>query len=71
MTLEREKVLALWAEVSTLYPDMRMGQLLTWFAGAARGATAESLYDVEDVELIAVMDDYLRRRNRELVAVAG
>ena len=71
MTPEREKVLTLWAEISALYPDMRMGQLLTWFAGAARGATAESLYDVEDEELIAVMNDYLRQRNREPVAVAG
>lgn len=72
MTEERKKVLTLWAEVSELCPDMRMGQLLTWFATAARGPQVESIYDVEDEDLLPVMRRFLEsRREAAILAAAG
>jgi hypothetical protein len=62
MTDERKQVLELLAELSTLYPDTRMGQWITSFASSARGAKIESIYDVEDEELIPVMRKFLATR---------
>jgi hypothetical protein len=65
MNSERREVLDLLAELSTMYPEMRLGQFLTWFAGAARGQRAESIYDAEDSELIAAMRAHLSKRLAE------
>lgn len=70
MTPERRRVLELFAEVSELYPDMRMGQFMTWFACSARGQRVESIYDVEDDELIAVMQAHVEKRRADLAARA-
>jgi hypothetical protein len=64
MTPERREVLDIWAELSTLYPDVRMGQWLTSFASAARGSEVEAIYDVEDDELLPVMREFLANRKR-------
>src|ERR1043166_5516092 len=59
MTDERRQVIEMLGELSDLYPVMRLGQILTWFAGAARGPRPESIYDAEDAELFQVMRAHL------------
>lgn len=71
MTPERRQVLDILAELSTLHPEMRMGQWLTAFATFARGPQPESIYDVEDEELIPVMERFLANRRAEAAASAG
>ncbi|MBY0514235.1 MAG: hypothetical protein K2P78_10035 [Gemmataceae bacterium] len=68
MTTERRQILDLLAELSTMYPEMRMGQWITMFASLARGSKPESIYDVEDEELIPVMRDFLARRRADEAA---
>ena len=65
MTPERREVLAILAELSTMYPEMRMGQWMTAFACSARGSQVESIYDVEDEELVPVMRDFLEKRKAD------
>jgi hypothetical protein len=65
MTTECRQVLELIEELSSLYPDMRLGQILTWFASIAREAKAESIWDVEDAELIPLMRDHVEKRRAE------
>ena len=77
MIQTRAELLRLLAEVGSLYPEMRIGQILSWFAGAARGPRVESVYDAEDDELIAAINEHLsspraRARAQELqTASAG
>ena len=54
-----------------MYPEMRIGQLLTWFASAARGPKPESIYDAEDDELIAVMRAHVAQKHVEQNATAA
>lgn len=51
-TVEREELLRLIDELSTQFPDMRLGQLISNLAMAARGADASATWDAEDEELI-------------------
>ncbi|MCU0705461.1 MAG: hypothetical protein MUF18_15925 [Fimbriiglobus sp.] len=69
MTPERREVLNILAELSELRPDIRMGQWMLMFADAALGTKPESIYDVEDGELLPVMRRFLESR-REAAAVA-
>jgi hypothetical protein len=71
MTHERREVLAILAELSALHPEMRMGQWMTLFATAARGAQVESIYDVEDEELVPVMRSFLEKRRSEATVASG
>ncbi len=68
MTTERREVLELLVELSDAYPEIRLGQILGWFAGAARGPRPESIYDAEDAELISVMRAHLEKRHAVLQA---
>jgi hypothetical protein len=68
MTPERREVLEILAELSELHPEMRMGQWMTAFATFARGPKPESIYDVEDEELLPVMRRFLESR-REAAAL--
>ena len=70
MTSERRQVIELLAELSDLCPDMRMGQWLSLFAMMARNSQVESIYDVEDEELIPVMRSFLAKR-REAMSEAA
>ena len=49
----RREVLEVLAEISAYCPDMRFGQLIANLSVAARGAAVESIWDVEDEELLA------------------
>ena len=62
MTPERAQVLELLAGLSAIAPEMRMGQWIAMFASLARTPDVESIYDVEDEELIPVMRDFLAKR---------
>ena len=62
MTNERREVLDLLGKLSELHPEMRLGQWMTMLASLARGPEVESIYDVEDEELIPVMRDFLAKR---------
>lgn len=67
MSEERRQVLELLAELSELHPEMRMGQWMDLFASLARGAEVGSIYDVEDVELVPVMTNFLAKRRMAFV----
>ena len=62
MTPKRREVLEILSELSSLCPEMRMGQWISAFATFARGPQVESVYDVEDEELIPVMQRFLESR---------
>jgi hypothetical protein len=62
MTTERREVLELLGRLSDLHPEMRLGQWITMLASRARGPEVESIYDVEDEELIPVMRDFIAKR---------
>jgi hypothetical protein len=64
MTTERQEILEIWAELSELYPEVRMGQWLTSFASAARGSDVEAIYDAEDEDLLPIMRQFLANRKR-------
>ena len=68
MNTERKQVLDLLAELSTLHPDMRMGQWMLMFAELARGAGPEAIYDVEDEERVPVMRAFLEKRKADAAA---
>lgn len=70
MTNERSRVLDILGELSTLHPDMRMGQWLLMFAELARGQGPEAIYDVEDEELLPVMRAFLETRKANALAAA-
>jgi hypothetical protein len=61
MTPTRKEALELLGELSAAWPDMRLGQLLTSLATAARGPQVESIWDLEDEELIHVARRQLER----------
>jgi hypothetical protein len=61
ITAARQEALNLLAELSAARPDMRLGQLLTSLATAARGPDVESIWDLEDEELILVARRQLGR----------
>ena len=68
MTDDRKRVLEILSELSTLQPDVRMGQWLLMFADMARGTKPEAIYEVEDDELIPVMRTFLEQRRAEALA---
>ncbi len=59
---EREDLLRALGELSAAFPDWRFGQMIANLAVVARGATTESIWDVEDDELIAAIHRQLARR---------
>lgn len=69
MSSERKQVLDLLSELSTLHPDMRMGQWLLMFAELARGGGPEAIYDVEDDELLPVMRAFLEKRKADAASM--
>jgi hypothetical protein len=51
----REDVLHALGELSVIFPDWRLGQMIANLAVVARGATGEAVWDVEDEELLAAI----------------
>lgn len=52
MTEARRDLLEVLRELSVLCPELRLGQLVTNLATAARGAFPEAIWDAEDEELL-------------------
>lgn len=61
MTDTRAKIIALLPALSEMFPDMRLGQLMLNLAYWSRGFSMESIYDVEDDELLAMILEKLDR----------
>jgi hypothetical protein len=59
---EREHLLTALGELSEAFPDWRFGQMIANLAVVARGATTESIWDVEDHELLTAIQRQLDRR---------
>ncbi len=59
---EREDLLRALGELSAAFPEWRFGQMIANLAVVARGATTESIWDVEDDELLAAVHRQLERR---------
>ncbi len=65
MTAQRTELLQAIQEISELYPDMRLGQLLCNLASMACGSKPEGVWDAEDEELLPAarqLLDSLRKR---------
>jgi hypothetical protein len=61
-TPERQDLLRALGELSAAFPEWRFGQMIANLAVVARGATTESIWDVEDDELLAAIQSHLERR---------
>lgn len=61
----RQQVLTALAELSAAYPDWRFGQMIANLALIARGPEAESVWDMEDEELLAAIRWQLDQRHAE------
>ena len=57
---ERQELLRGLGELSAAFPELRFGQMIANLAVVARGATTESIWDVEDDELLAARGAYAR-----------
>jgi hypothetical protein len=57
----RRELLRILDELSARMPEVRLGQLVSNLAYAARGPTQEAVWDVEDEELLAAAKEQLRR----------
>ncbi len=69
MTSElRQQVLAALDELSDSYPDWRFGQMIANLALVARGPENESVWDMEDEELLAAIRWQLEQRHEALVS---
>jgi hypothetical protein len=53
ITPERDELFQVLRELASLCPDVRMGQLIVNLSYQARGHTHESIWDIEDDELLA------------------
>jgi hypothetical protein len=59
----RQQVLAALAELSEVYPDWRFGQMIANLAVVARGPSNESIWDMEDQELLKAIRWQLEQRS--------
>jgi hypothetical protein len=59
MTAVRQEVLQVLAELSDVVPEVRLGQLIVNLSYLARGLSNESIWDMEDDELLAAARRHL------------
>lgn len=52
MSETRQELLRVLSELSEEYPQARLGQLVSNLATLAKGPTVETIWDVEDEELL-------------------
>lgn len=71
----RQDLLNVLAELSTICPEIRFGQLIANLSTLARGFSAEGLWDAEDEDLLAAAREQLasfsERSSEEVVARDG
>jgi hypothetical protein len=66
----RRELLRILAELSDRYPDQRLGQLVANLSYAAKGPANESVWEVEDEELLAAAKQHLEDRGQARPSVA-
>jgi hypothetical protein len=54
----RQKALSLLSEVSELSPDVRLGQLFAHLGFLGEDATGQSLWDIDDEQMLAVLNQH-------------
>jgi hypothetical protein len=57
----RQEVLRLLAELSEVAPEIRLGQLMANLSYLARGPSNESIWDMEDEELLEAARKHLEQ----------
>jgi hypothetical protein len=69
----RRELLEVLTELSEVAPEIRLGQLVTNLSYIARGLANESVWDVEDEELLAAAREHLEqwREQHEAASQAG
>jgi len=66
----RDELLQILAELSDLAPEVRFGQLIVNLSYLARGLSNESIWDMEDDELLTVARKHLEEWRARRGAVA-
>jgi hypothetical protein len=66
----RQEVLQVLGELSKLAPEVRLGQLIVNLSYLARGLSNESIWDMEDDELLTVARKHLEEWRARRGAVA-
>jgi hypothetical protein len=66
----RQEILQVLAELSELAPEVRLGQLIVNLSYLARGLSTESIWDMEDDELLTAARKHLEEWRSRRGAVA-
>jgi len=66
----RQEVLRMLAELSEVAPEVRLGQLIVNLSYLARGLSNESIWDMEDEELLEAARKHLEQWRSRRGAVA-
>lgn len=64
----RREALAVLADVCEISPDVRLGQLLAHLGFLGKDQTGQSLWDIEDEQLLAVLRQHLAELRERTVA---
>lgn len=66
----RREILRILEELSSASPEVRFGQLIANLSYLARGPLAESIWDMEDDELLAAAQKHLENLRSRHASVA-
>jgi hypothetical protein len=66
----RQELLRVLAELSAICPEVRLGQLVVNLSYLARGLSSESIWDMEDEELLEAARKHLEEWRARRGAVA-
>jgi len=70
MTAVRKEAIRVLAEIVEVAPEVRLGQIVANLSYMARGLTTESIWDMEDDELLDAAQKHLEQlRSRQHSAV--
>ena len=71
MTIKlRQQVLAALEDLSEVYPDWQFGQMIANLATIARGPENESVWDMEDDDLLTAIRWQLEQRREALMTAS-
>jgi hypothetical protein len=70
ITPVRQEILRKLEQLSDIAPDMRFGQLIANMAFLAAGPFDETLWDLEDEQLLAAIEQHLADLSRRQQGVA-
>jgi len=66
----RREIFRVLEEISAISPDVRIGQLIANLSYIARGPSAESIWDMEDDQLLAAARKHLEDLRARHASVA-